>query len=541
MKRKILILLLLICAGSTLSGQNQQTILDSQTELYRGISYLYAEQGMAPPSNSAPWSIAELSTMLNNVQLHSLTKEGKALYNIIKEKLFAQPRFQYKDLVGLESSIAYNLEFYLHQNNTQFMKEQDWNYRWTDRQPIISIPFGTTADKAFYAYIELTIMQRLLDSASDPAGIYQNIIHSNNYLTDFFQLDLNWPYRAFVSAGGERWNIQFGRERINWGHGHTGNLLVSDHQPFHDVLLFSTWLDKITYTTGMINFTPPDWGNGSGPGATEDTGDDFKALIAHRLEFHLLPSLNAALTESMMYQSDSLDLKFLNPSMIYHQYFMRDISNSLLTFELEWAPFNRLITYVQFGIDELQILGESTSVIPNALGYITGLEYTMPLQDGYLNIWGEFVSIDPMFYLRDGVNFVTPIRQQYPRGGMTMIDYYLGYPWGGDVRTIASGAVWENLRNLKVEADVVYVSKGETTPTTAYPPTNPTAVTPSGIPENRLIITGGGEYVILRDTLKVFQLTLNAELSWYHIVNYDHILGDNRNDIQFIAGITCKL
>ena len=36
-------------------------------------------------------------------------------------------------------------------------------------------------------------------------------------------IDLNFPYRAFVSAGGDNWSMQVGRDKVSWGAGKSGN------------------------------------------------------------------------------------------------------------------------------------------------------------------------------------------------------------------------------------------------------------------------------------------------------------------------------
>ncbi len=440
---------------------------------------------------------------------------------------------------SLDIHPAYTFEAYAHTNSAEFTTETDWAQRWVDRAPIISIPLEISFGR-FHGYTDFIIKQRLLDSLTSPVGLYEVPFRTNNTITDFFQLDLNWPYTAYVAANGKNWDLRMGRDRISWGNGHTGNLLVSDHQPFHDMLLFSAWSDLIGYTTGLIRFTPPDWGDGSGPGQTETSLDDYKALVAHRLTLRIPDSIQLTVTEAMMFQSDHLDIAFLNPAMIYHQYFMRSISNSMLTFELEWVPVNNLMLYGQFGIDELQILGESTSTTPNALGYLLGADYILPLSGSLLRFWGEFVHLDPCFYLRDGVNFITPIRSQYPEGNFTMVDYYLGYPWGGDLQTVACGVDWVPGSGTTASLSYTYLAKGETSPSSAYPPVNPQATAPSGIPEYRSILSLEGEFLLSQKIIPGADLTLGAGLAWYVVRNRDHVISGPEADLQSVISASIR-
>ena len=508
------------------------------TSLERYIHILSLEAGRLPPPADDPIHSDEFSYFLSLIPESRLSAAGKRLYEALEASLDREPWWSAGNLAAVDGSLIYALELYAHTNSSDFTAEQDWIRRWADRSPIISIPVAISFGN-ISGYTEYIIRQRLLDSYSNPVGIYSQSLMTNNSITDFFQLDLNWPYRAYVTAGGDNWNVQFGRDRVNWGYGHTGNLMLSGHQPFHDILLFSAWSDIVAYTTGIVRFTPPDWGDGSGPGQTENELDDYKALIAHRLSLRPTDTLQVTVTEAMMYQSDNLDLAYLNPAMIYHQYFMRPISNSLLTIELEWVPVPSLMLYGQFGVDEMQILGESTATIPNALGIITGCEYAVPLRESYLMFWGEFVHIDPYFYLRDGVNFITPIRSQYPEGGFTMVDSYTGYPWGGDVEAFAFGTTWDLPGGAELSASYTNMARGEVTASSPYPPADPQATAPSGIPEYRSTLSFRGSMEFPLTLTKKSALTVDAEVCWYSITNMGNILSDAVHDLQLIT--TCKI
>ncbi|HOM93239.1 MAG TPA: hypothetical protein PKX66_08740 [Rectinema sp.] len=70
--------------------------------------------------------------------------------------------------------------------------------------------------------------------------------------------------------------------------------------------------------------------------------------------------LGFALTEGIMYQSadNTLDLRILNPAAIYHDYYIRGNSNSILSRELNYSPISYVNLYGQMVVDEFVLPGE---------------------------------------------------------------------------------------------------------------------------------------------------------------------------------------
>ena len=42
-------------------------------------------------------------------------------------------------------------------------------------------------------------------------------------------LDFGFPYNAYVAAGGDNWQLMWGRYNLGWGPGTTGNFIIGDH------------------------------------------------------------------------------------------------------------------------------------------------------------------------------------------------------------------------------------------------------------------------------------------------------------------------
>lgn len=91
-------------------------------------------------------------------------------------------------------------------------------------------------------------------------------------------LDFNMPYRAFVATGGEHWSFQIGRDRLSWGAGQTGNLMVSDSFKYHTmarVTTFSDWF-KYTFVTSFFRILA----NIYDPGAAKERVPPMKEMIS---------------------------------------------------------------------------------------------------------------------------------------------------------------------------------------------------------------------------------------------------------------------
>lgn len=400
--------------------------------------------------------------------------------------------------------------------------------------PIIRIPIEFSVADTFATSVDFIVVRRLLDFQTGAHRVYAPYFSTNHSLVDFFHLDFNWPYKAVAVAGGSHWNMQLGRDRLNLGPGHTGNLLISNHLVYHDYLQFKTWFGPIRFSTALVGFpSPKELGVGT---AT------VKALLTHRFDWTIIPQWRIAITEAMMYQDYLTDFRFINPMMIYHQYFMADKSNSLLTAETQIALFRGLSVYGQFAMDDVRFLDESTS-IPNALGWQIGLEYAWFDQTGSYLVWAEHVHTDPYLYLRNGINYIVAVKLMNPEGGIQYVEEYLGYPLGGDAHVYAIGLEWDSLRAFKAFVRGEYSVDGAVDFNSTYPPTDPQAKTPTGIPETVVSGTIGSSVRIPAGSfgVKGSEFGFSGSLSYVWILNRDNVIQDPIYDVQCSLGVEYSL
>lgn len=171
-------------------------------------------------------------------------------------------------------------------------------------------------------------------------------------------------------------------------------------------------------------------------------------FMGYRLEWRIPGNkVGLAISESIMFQSENglSGLRVLNPFMIYHNYYVLQNANSLITLELDYTPIPSLNLYTQIALDELAVGAEryGDDIHPNAMAFMLGATYSQPYKKGILHLSLEGVYTDPYMYLRgkggegaqgvspaDTLNFIGAIRRWYD--SLIYDQEYIGYRHGGD-------------------------------------------------------------------------------------------------------------
>lgn len=315
--------------------------------------------------------------------------------------------------------------------------------------------------ESFYGYSELSVGNTYTLKNDFGSARFATNILALPPPADPADIDLNMPYRAFVAAGGDHWSLQIGRDRLSWGAGQSGNLMVSDSFKYHNMARVTTFSDRFKYTFVTSFFPhPSQYHDSTGVDlighsqSTEMTG--IFMFMSHRLEWRMLQDkVGLTLTESVMYQSEEnyLDIRILNPAMIFHDYYIRSNANSILGLEIDYTPVSGLNIYAQAAVDEFAIPltepvpGGDEEALPSAFGFIVGAKGVFSLADtvGYGSL--EFAYTDPYLYLRYttkdgqtpassstdeyGLSFVGAIRD-FSDGGINYSPEFIGYTYGND-------------------------------------------------------------------------------------------------------------
>ncbi|MCK9347375.1 MAG: hypothetical protein M0P41_00370 [Sphaerochaeta sp.] len=575
-------LAMFLLSASIFGAVNQQKIYSLDSDVYDALEVLYIHQGLSLPSTTGPYSQAELSLMMEKIDTSQLKGAMQDTYEYVQTVLGIEPKTQGKG-IGLSWGFDATLETYTHSDTTDFIGRDSWNYDSINHKPLLTVSLETWPAESFYGYSELSVGNtHTLENGFGTTTIATNVpMVPPSLMPD---LDFNMPYRAFVAAGGDHWSFQLGRDRLSWGAGHTGNLMVSDSFKYHNMARVTTFSDKFKYTFVTSFFPHPSqyFDASAAMGAsTPNKGDgQEKALngiymfMSHRLEWRMFQDkVGLTLTESIMYQSKEnyLDIRILNPAMIFHDYYIRSNANSILGLEIDYTPIKGINLYAQAAVDEFSLPGEDVpseteTNFPITFGYLAGIKGVVPVADavGYGSL--EFAYTDPYLYLRYsetsspdkssyddyGLNYVGAIREFTNESGMRYNSEFIGYTYGNDALVVNLNGGVKSYGKWNLSGNVFYMAHGTFDMFTYWTrvgggvadiPTTPTsggsvgnyadpAYASRNAVEHTFIAGLYGSYQIT-DTLKTF-----GQLDYITIQNYQNIAGQKASDIQLTLGLS---
>jgi hypothetical protein len=272
---------------------------------------------------------------------------------------------------------------------------------------------------------------------------------ANNLIPASKHFDFQWPKRAVFSVGSQHWNLTFSRDRISWGNSRIGNFILDDHVDFHEYLRFTAFSKYFKYEALTVFF---------------DTyyADEphIRMLLAHRLEFRPWEKLTLAISENVMYKDDFLDVRFLNPSFIYHNLHQRSKFNAIAHAELAYVPVSGIRLYGQFALDQAVAPNEDPDEEDTAWALSLGLEVAKPLEKGVLSSALEASMALPSMYRRDSVDFLM-IRRYAGLGRTVHLLDYIGSPYGGDAVVFLSETTYHVPSAGTLSLTLITALKGE--------------------------------------------------------------------------------
>ncbi len=481
-----------LCIGMGFAGDNsvnQQKIYPVDSDVYQAITLLFINQGLALPSTTGPWSADELSGMLDKINRSDLADGAKNAYDFAAAQLGEGGRAA---RFGLDVA----LEGYYHTDTVNFTKEEQWIRGFDERRPLLDIVLETWPSEHFYGYSSLSLGNNEYNGWSVSEGPTSTFFGSSALTTNIIlvppatlmDFDFNIPYRAFGAVGGDGWSVQVGRDKMSWGPGVSGNFVVGDHLLYHNMGRFTTYGDTFKYTLASSFFPHPDRyyevidGSGNFVNRTSqlEVMTGLNMFLAHRLEWRFLADkMGIALTEAMMYQStdNTLDLRILSPTAIFHNFYIRSNSNSIISLEVDYSPIDYVNFYGQVVIDEFALPGEpvpgvDANALPDGYGFMAGAKGSYPLGDGMFYGSLEWAQTDPYLYLRAndyeqtqgeaGLNWVVALRHFSSANGMGVVyqEDFLGYQYGGDAVVINANAGYKVFGKWSVEGNLFYMLHG---------------------------------------------------------------------------------
>ncbi len=532
-----LVLCILPCGAET---SNRQRIIALDNEIYKDIDALYMMNGFAPPSYARPWSEDEIDHILKKIQPEKLTGPAKLAYENIQKKLSKRLLFGKEEKAFVSLSGTVNLEGFFKTNDDR----KEWVHGYEERLPLFNIPFEFWLWDHMYIDVDLSVREAhdvLYDSDYDYSNIPENIKY----------IDPSIPYRAFMSVGGRNWNVQLGRDKLSWGNGETGNLVLSDWADWYNFIKFTTYWKVLKFTTiyaGLESYLTPEekefdkreQGDGLVQGNYENFRERYKALFAHRLEARITDKFTMAATEAIIFGNKYPEFGNMNPVSIFHSVFAPEYSNVIFSLEADYAIFRGFDLYAQVAMDEMKLSIENdSSARPTALGYLAGARYIFGAGDGFVKLTLEGAYTDPYLYNRWHPLTRFTVRRRYwsyLSGEYLYLDKATGYRYGPDAIVGYLAGEYRIPSDLTLKADVTLKYLGEKNTSlseiTSYHTDKKT--TPTGTVERELDIGLHADKVLSK------HFSVGGDMYYVNIDNFCNVSGDTINDFEFALHFSYK-
>ena len=536
----LLILLALCIRPCGAETSNRQRIIALDSEVYQDIDALYMMNGFAPPSYARPWSEDEIDHILSKLQPEKLTGPAKLAYENIQKKLSKKLLFGKEEKAFASISGTVNLEGFFKTNDDR----KEWVHGYEERLPLFDIPFEFWLWDHMYIDVDLSIREAhdvLYDSDYDYSNIPENIKY----------IDPSIPYRAFMSVGGRNWNVQMGRDKISWGNGETGNMVLSDWADWYNFIKFTTYWKVLKFSfvyAGLESYLTPEekefdkreQGDGLVQGNYENFRERYKAFLAHRLEARITDKFTMAATEGIIFGNKYPEFGNMNPVSIFHSVFAPEYSNVIFSLEADYAIFRGFDLYAQVAMDEMKLsIENSESARPTALGYMLGTRYLFPAGDGIVKLTLEGAYTDPYLYNRWHPLTRFTVRRRYWSyldDGYLYLDKATGYRYGPDAVVGYLAGEYRIPSNLMLKADITLKYLGEKNTSlseiTSYHTDKKT--TPTGTVERELDIGLHADKVLSR------HFSVGGDMYYVNIDNFGNVSGETINDFEFALHFSYK-
>lgn len=596
------------------------------SDLYDLMDDLYSLQGLARPSSSRPWSQSEAELIFSRIDATDLSKAQQRIYDSIQDILDEGLRWDFEDF-SLGGQIDLAIEAYLHTNyisysdylaagaekkDSYFITDSDWIRGFEQRRPLAKASMDFSISDFFYTYCDLQygygrvskydnfvslnpnytgnygilttdgyIGSYYMGNPADyPSNDWEThmMVYSEQYSKNFAtnilpksdHFDFIWPKRAIFAVGGEKWSLQYGRDRLEIGNAMFGNMLVDNHTDFHDFL-------SATFYSGKFKYQ---WMNLFLNGITRNSEvrtDDIRIYMIHSLEFRPLKDLSFIISEDVMYKiasyeegSQVMDLSFLNPSFIYHNLNNRSMFNAIAYAEVNWTPFKGIETYGQFALDQATAPNEDPNSQGAAWGFVVGTKYTKEIGEGVAKVYSEFAYTTPLLYRRDEVDFIKMTRYFHldtdsqlqldgthscEFGSNALVFEFIGFPYGGDAEVLELGGSYKLPNMLKAKVFGRFIQHGEFNMFSPHHYEGDTATgnaempnyqgsTPSGTKWLRAIVLSSNVEFDMETFFKWPGVTLEAELDWVGKWDFDNDTkqySNGRTDTQFSIEVNLSI
>ena len=506
------------------------------------IRFLSLESGKAFLSFTLPLAPYEVEQFLDSLDTSLFSEQAREAYNRIRERL--ESRATLTLLSSDNFSMTLNINATL-EARARLNTDISWYSVYPKVTPFITLPINFFFADSVQLYIEPSLTMDIEEYFLNDQSL------AFNSSLDFSKFDWSQPFRAFAAAGGSWWNFQIGRDRLSHGTGQMGNLAISDNPDYYDFMRLSLFSQNIKYSFLVnqmpLNIKPPLYE------IPPENRDDYllrsmnRYFYLHRLDFKLFDVLSIGIMEGVMVGNSPLEIRFLNPLMIFHSLYSwnhydewfddkdhRSVIGSIFSLEINWNIIRSLAFYGQFVLNEFATPGEisqRTDQPPNALGFLAGIQYSHSFNTWASTSFFEFTYTYPYLYLNPSP-FASFISMRNLSDSHRVHYSFIGYPRDLLVFTLGTN-FFRSDNTLDISGFFSLLLNGERGITYDWERTAEAAnrLSPSGTAENKYILTLSAGWKINN------YLRINGSVTGIHSRNNNHISGQNETGLQTTVSV----
>ncbi|MFA7534298.1 MAG: hypothetical protein WCY46_08200 [Tissierellaceae bacterium] len=492
MKRLYLIFFLIFMSLSVFSNPLAR-LYQVDNPVFQAIEELSIEVGVVPFTASGPVSGYELYEQLVKISHKSQSDYIKNKTETAKQ-LILNP---FNDKTW-DFSIQANLEAYLNVDSSA--EFYDWVNHYNSRLPLVNAEVETIFGDSGYAVFAYGLKKSF---NTDDFNQFSNNTPFGKGSGGF---EDSYPNTALLSISGKWFSLIAGRDAVKFGRGETGNLMLSDHVPYHDFFAINLFNKKVRYTLMAIPMNelisqsildnifpgdsnkpkyqkllgtskiPNEYIKDEAPWFTLYHGSYKRTYITHRLEIELFDWWRLAVTEGTMFYLDSNDIRMFNPLMFNHNLQSFGEVNNSIGLETEIAISPNWALDFQIFLDQWQTKQEQNAyddIPPNAYAFLLNARYLYSLNNWKFKGFIESVYTSPFVYMRAGdstanygdgdpkkeynLDFVHAVSRADRYSGVN----WLGYPYGPDTIVIAKDFTGQYKDLFSLSTNLRFIIQGE--------------------------------------------------------------------------------
>ena len=206
-----------------------------------------------------------------------------------------------------------------------------------------------------------------------------------DFAADFKRVYLRFPVSKF--------ELLIGRDQLFWGTGFRGAIGISDNSPPFDLILLTGKFGRIRGTsfTAQLDRTWHD------EGARRYLASRY--LAGHRLDCQINDRVEVGVSELILYggETQAVEWQYFNPILPYYasQYNADKDDNVMFLFEGAIRPIDGFRLYGEYLMDDVQYVKAND---PNAVAWLTGLEWNRALESRRLGLRAEYARVNRWAY-----------------------------------------------------------------------------------------------------------------------------------------------